>query len=119
MSAVMRYQKLQRKVIALEAAGLAGCEEHRLARATMLEVIPHMSEFEKGGLGLLGSTEQGEAKIAESQAIPGVDADMPKIAESKKARGGKKAKEAGEQVTASATVSDKETAADDPATANH
>ena len=109
MSAVMRYQKLQRKVIALETAGQAGCDEHRRAKSAMQEVLPLMSDVEKTGLGLL---EPEGGKIAESV---GVDVNMP-IVEAKKPRARKPKEAKDEAITDAASVNE---AANDPASASN
>ena len=82
MSAIVRYQKLQRKALGYEAAGLTSDPEYQRIKDALAETAPYLTDAEKAAVGL------GETKVAES-----VDAGAAKVAEGKKPKA-KKDKEA-------------------------
>ena len=102
MSAIVRYQKLQRKALGYEAAGLTSDPEYQRVKNALAETGPYLTDAEKATVGL------GETKVAES-----VDAGEAKVAEDRKPKA-KKDKEA----SAMDVLSDQEQGEAAPAASN-
>lgn len=90
MSALVRYQRLQRKALGYEAAGLVDDPEYQRIKDALAETAPHLSDAEKAAVGL------GEAKVAESV---GVDVNAPKVVDGKKSKAKKDQEAAPETVS--------------------